>query len=209
MEKENKNTDYTALLKVSLPLSQNTYEEMDDALKNDKINWEDLSKDLKQAYNRFGLEYIDYHWNEMLVNGQCHGMDYIGGIEDNLKFFQLMNYEDFESKQDLYNAKQPLREDVCKVFIKGLNEGFLQVKNCPKEVKKAYEEILQMKREKEKMEREAKQKDYTLLQNIKLPLSQSSFVELMGILRRGHIKRSNISNEIQDACQKIDDKFWE
>ncbi len=63
MEKENENTDYSHLLKAYLPLSEKTYKELDDALRSDNIFWEDLSEDLKQAHNRFGLESKDYNWN--------------------------------------------------------------------------------------------------------------------------------------------------
>jgi hypothetical protein len=206
MAKKSEKTDYSDLLKTNLPLSQQTHEELDDALKNDKINWEDLSKDLKQAYNRFGLEYKDCVWHEMLMDGNCMVDDYFG-IENTLNFFQLMHFNFFNSKQEMYNLKRPLIYGEWALYKKGLNEGYLKVENCPKEVKKAYREFLQK-------EKESAKKDYSLLQNIKFPLSWEDFVQLMDALNRGHIKRKDFSYELKDACHNfnkevINEEFWE
>jgi len=63
-------TDWTALLKVNLPLSEKTYIKLGIALTKGHLKWTDLPNELKVAYGSYGAEERARDWQEGVDAGK-------------------------------------------------------------------------------------------------------------------------------------------
>jgi len=69
MAKKSEKTDWKALLKTSLPLSQQTYEKLDEGIWYGHVKWKDMSLELKNAYNAYDAPERKKQWEKREEEG--------------------------------------------------------------------------------------------------------------------------------------------
>jgi hypothetical protein len=123
--------------KVKLPLDENSYNALDHALNKDQICWSKLTEVQKTAYNRFGIPESQYMWNDLVKSDNYFFSDLMA-IYRELKFYEQLQHEGFNSKKEMLGMELPLDYEKYELLRRGVDEDRIILSDFSEELLENY-----------------------------------------------------------------------